>query len=300
MNVYRISRLIHFRRCRSTPMGPSLNSDGPGYRTWTVCLGWPGRWSLLLAGLRRDRRILGPVWSRQACPVGGSCPPGRPVILMTDAGAGRFERLSPLDVSNMRVEGHGRPMHVTAVAVVDGAPLLDAAGQLRLAAVRADMERRLHRAPRLRQVLVRPRRGLGPPVWTYDAYFDIGQHVRARVVPAPGDQEVLLAVCAELNQPPLDRSCWLGGPRARRRLPSSQRVRTGTCRRVAGGGTIREPTGGRGGTQKWSAGSPLSCWYWRSRWCSSCRQRTGSRTMTLAPPGDRFSRRHGWLRWVSC
>jgi len=31
-----------------------------------------------------------------------------------------------------------------------------------------------------------------------------------------------------------------------------------------------------------------------------CRQRTGSRTMTLAPPGDRFSRRHGWLRRVSC
>jgi diacylglycerol O-acyltransferase len=68
------------------------------------------------------------------------------------------------------------------------------------------MEQRLHLAPRLRQVLVRPRRGLGPPVWADDARFDIGQHVRARPVPAPGDEAALLAVCLELNQPPLDRS----------------------------------------------------------------------------------------------
>ncbi len=125
---------------------------------------------------------------------------------MTDVRAGRLERLSSLDVSNMRVEGRGTPMHVSAVAVVDGAPLLDAAGQLRLAAVRAYVEQRLHLAPRLRQVLVRPRRGLGPPVWADDAYFDISQHVRARVVPAPGDQEALLAAYAELNELPLDRS----------------------------------------------------------------------------------------------
>jgi diacylglycerol O-acyltransferase / wax synthase len=125
---------------------------------------------------------------------------------MTGVAAGRLERLSPLDVSNMRVEGRGLPMHVAAVAVVDGAPLLDAAGELRLEAVRAEVESRLHLAPRLRQVLVWPRRGLGPPVWADGARFDISRHVRARPVPAPGDEAALLAVCAELNQPPLDRS----------------------------------------------------------------------------------------------
>ena len=126
---------------------------------------------------------------------------GRPVPR-----AGRLERLSPVDAANMRVEIHGGPMHVAAVGVADGTALLDAAGRLRLEEVRADLERRLHLAPRLRQVLVRPRRGLGPPVWADDPRFDISRHVRARTVPPPGDEAALLAVCLELNQPPLDRS----------------------------------------------------------------------------------------------
>jgi diacylglycerol O-acyltransferase len=120
--------------------------------------------------------------------------------------AGRLERLSPLDAANMRVESHGGPMHVAAIGVVDGTALLDTEGRLRLEEVRADLDRRLHLAPRLRQVLVRPRRGLGPPTWADDARFDIGRHVQARPVPAPGDEAALLAVCLELNQPLLDRS----------------------------------------------------------------------------------------------
>ena len=120
--------------------------------------------------------------------------------------AGRLERLSPVDAANMRVESHGRPMHVAALGVVDRASLLDAAGRLPLEEVRADLDRRLHLAPRLRQVLVRPRPGLGPPAWADDARFEIGRHVRARAVAPPGDEAALLAACAELNQPPLDRS----------------------------------------------------------------------------------------------
>jgi diacylglycerol O-acyltransferase / wax synthase len=126
---------------------------------------------------------------------------GRPVRW-----AGRLERLSPVDAANMRVESHGGPMHVAAVGVVDGAALVDAAGRVRLAEVRADLDRRLHLAPRLRQVLVRPRRGLGPPAWADDPRFDIGWHVRARPVRPPGDEAALLAACLELNRPPLDRS----------------------------------------------------------------------------------------------
>jgi diacylglycerol O-acyltransferase / wax synthase len=120
--------------------------------------------------------------------------------------AARLERLSPVDAANMRVESRGGPMHVAAVGVVEGTALVDAGGRVRLAEVRADLERRLHLAPRLRQVLVRPRRGLGPAEWADDARFDIGAHVRARPVPPPGDEAALLALCAELNQPPLDRS----------------------------------------------------------------------------------------------
>ncbi|HEY1126635.1 MAG TPA: wax ester/triacylglycerol synthase family O-acyltransferase, partial [Actinomycetota bacterium] len=58
-------------------------------------------------------------------------------------------RLSPLDVSNLRVEEHGFPMHVAALAIVEGAPLLDASGRLRLDTLRSHLERRLHLAPRL-------------------------------------------------------------------------------------------------------------------------------------------------------
>jgi diacylglycerol O-acyltransferase len=120
--------------------------------------------------------------------------------------AGGPERLSPVDAANMRVERRGLPMHVAAIGVVDGTFLLDAAGRLRLEEVRADVERRLHLAPRLRQVLLRPRPGLGAPAWADDARFDIRRHVRARPVPAPGDEAAFLAVCSELNQPLLDRS----------------------------------------------------------------------------------------------
>lgn len=116
-----------------------------------------------------------------------------------------MDRLTPLDVSNLRVEEHGLPMHVAALALLDGTSLLDGSGQLRLDAVRQHLERRLHRAPRLRQVLHRPRTGLGPPVWADDPSFDIDAHLRVRAVPAPGDEAALLRLCAELNEPPLPR-----------------------------------------------------------------------------------------------
>jgi WS/DGAT/MGAT family acyltransferase len=117
-----------------------------------------------------------------------------------------LDRLTPLDASNLRVEAHGLPMNVAAVAILEGAPLLDPTGELALERVRVAVERRLHLAPRLRQALFTPRFGLGPPLWIDDASFDIREHVHARPVPAPGDEGTLLRLCAELNRPPLDRS----------------------------------------------------------------------------------------------
>jgi diacylglycerol O-acyltransferase len=117
-----------------------------------------------------------------------------------------LERLSPLDVSNLRVERHGLPMNVAALAILEGAPLLDASGELALEAIRARIEQCLHRAPRLRQELYAPGFGFGPPVWVDDASFDISRHVRTRTVPVRCDEEALLTMCAELNEQPFDRA----------------------------------------------------------------------------------------------
>ena len=86
-----------------------------------------------------------------------------------------MERLSTLDVSNLRVEDRGLPMHVAALVILGGAA--PGAG-LDLDTVRTVIGQRLHLAPRLRQVLYWPRRGLGPPVWVDAAGFDIRDHVR--------------------------------------------------------------------------------------------------------------------------
>ena len=117
-------------------------------------------------------------------------------------GRDRLDWLSPLDVSNLRVEDRGLPMHVAALVILDGGPLLDGSGQLRLDVLRGSVGQRLHLAPRLRQVLYRPRPGVVPPVWVYDPGFDVREHVRARAVPAPGDEAALLTVCSELNAGP--------------------------------------------------------------------------------------------------
>jgi WS/DGAT/MGAT family acyltransferase len=116
-----------------------------------------------------------------------------------------LDRLTPLDVSNLRIERHGLPMNVAALAILEGRVLLDASGELALEAIRVRIEQRLHLAPRLRQRLYRPGFGLGAPVWVDDASFDISRHVRTRPGPA-GGEEALLATCVELNDRPFDQA----------------------------------------------------------------------------------------------
>lgn len=70
--------------------------------------------------------------------------------------------LSPEDLSNLRVEASGLPMHVAALAILEGRPLRGPEDLVRLDEVRARIEARLHLAPRLRQVLYQPGLGLGP------------------------------------------------------------------------------------------------------------------------------------------
>ncbi len=122
------------------------------------------------------------------------------------SGSRRPERLSPSDLSNIRVEDHGLPTHVAALVILGpgGGPGMPAT--LGLDVLVATVGSRVHLVPRLRQVLCRPHLGLGAPFWADDPAFDVRRHVLSRPVPLPGDEQALLDICAELNRPPLDRS----------------------------------------------------------------------------------------------
>ena len=98
------------------------------------------------------------------------------------------------------------PQDIGAVAVLDGSRLLDPDGRLRLEVVQQAIGSRLHLAPRVRQLLAVPRRGLGAPLWVDDPAFDLAEHVRVAPLPPPGDDASLLHTVAQLRRRRLNRS----------------------------------------------------------------------------------------------
>jgi WS/DGAT/MGAT family acyltransferase len=97
-------------------------------------------------------------------------------------------------------DDYGWSSDIGALAVVDGAPLLDSDGRVRVDAVRKHLEPRLPLVPRFRQLLYRPRLGLGWPLWIDAPNFDLAHHVRARPLPHQCDEEELFAIAEELVQ----------------------------------------------------------------------------------------------------
>jgi diacylglycerol O-acyltransferase len=120
--------------------------------------------------------------------------------------ASRYQRLSVQDAGFLYLEHAGLPQHVAILAVVEGGPLHDQDGRPWLNAVREQLERRLHLAPRLRQLVLCPPLGQGLPLWVDDPAFDLANHVRAVQVAAPGDERQLLALCDQLCLRLLDRA----------------------------------------------------------------------------------------------
>jgi diacylglycerol O-acyltransferase / wax synthase len=98
------------------------------------------------------------------------------------------------------------PQDVGVLAFLDGRNLLDPRGDLDIEVVRRALAPRLPRIPRLRQRLLVPRRGLGPPVWVDDPAFDLADHVRVRGVPPPGDEPQLLHMVEDLRRQRLPRT----------------------------------------------------------------------------------------------
>ena len=121
-----------------------------------------------------------------------------------------IRRLSRSDTSYLRYETRAAPTQVGALVILDGGPLLDAGGGVRLDEIRGRLERRLTRVPVLRRRLLRPGPFHGRPVWIDDAAFDIAHHVRPVTVSAPGEDQQLMSAVEGLMGVPLrrDRPLW--------------------------------------------------------------------------------------------
>jgi WS/DGAT/MGAT family acyltransferase len=115
-----------------------------------------------------------------------------------------MERLSANDLFTLWWDDFGWPGDIGALAILDGTSLLDPGGRFRIEAVRAVIGARLHLLPRFRQLLYRPPRGLGWPLWVDAPSFELADHVGVVPVPAPGDQAQLLLACERLRGRRLD------------------------------------------------------------------------------------------------
>lgn len=114
-----------------------------------------------------------------------------------------IERLTPDDLINLSAETPSAPARVGALCVLDGRALVGPDGRLRIAAIRAEVERRLRRTPRLRQVIRRAGPLAGRPFWADDPAFRIEQHVRPAALPAG---EALTDLAVRLVNQPMPRS----------------------------------------------------------------------------------------------
>jgi diacylglycerol O-acyltransferase / wax synthase len=122
----------------------------------------------------------------------------------------RMERLTASDLFELLPDDFGWPQDIGVLAIMDGTRLLDADGRVRIQAIRQQLEPRLPLVPRFRQVLYRPRRGLGWPLWVDAPAFDLADHLRVHPLAAPAGEAQLLQVCARLYRRGLDpaRPLW--------------------------------------------------------------------------------------------
>jgi diacylglycerol O-acyltransferase len=126
------------------------------------------------------------------------------------AGTPVLERLTASDLFLLMWDDYGWSSDIGGLAVCDGARLLHPGGQVRIEAVRTLLEPRLHLVPRFRQLLHRPRPGLGWPLWVDAPRFDLADHIGVHPLAAPAGETQLLQACQELARRRLDpaRPLW--------------------------------------------------------------------------------------------
>jgi diacylglycerol O-acyltransferase len=111
------------------------------------------------------------------------------------------DRLAPLDVSFLYLEGRTTPMHVGGLAVFE--PPADGFDYDRFVSL---IEHRISLVPRYRQKIKSVPGHLANPVWVDDNDFDLAYHVRRSALPRPGSDEQLRELVARVQSRPLDRN----------------------------------------------------------------------------------------------
>jgi WS/DGAT/MGAT family acyltransferase len=116
-----------------------------------------------------------------------------------------YDRLTALDASFLHAERLEYPMHVGALSILEGGPLFDADGRLRVEDLRDLVASRLPLMPRFRRRLMWVPYDQGRPIWVDDHRFDISYHVRHTALPRPGSWEQLVALTTRVQESLLDR-----------------------------------------------------------------------------------------------
>ena len=126
------------------------------------------------------------------------------------SGTRPLARVTASDLFLLLWDDYGWSTDIGGLAILEGTSLLDRDGRVRIEAVRARLGARLHLVPRFRQVLYRPRAGLGWPLWVDASSVQLADHIRVHPVAAPGGEVQLLQACQELARRRLDpaRPLW--------------------------------------------------------------------------------------------
>jgi diacylglycerol O-acyltransferase len=112
-----------------------------------------------------------------------------------------LRRLSGQDGGFLVLELPEQPMQTIVLAVLRPGP----EGPVLVEDVRRHMAARLHELPAFRWRVVPVPLGLSHPVFVEDPAFEVGRHVRQAVLPEPGGDGELDALCARLAEQHLDR-----------------------------------------------------------------------------------------------
>ncbi len=115
------------------------------------------------------------------------------------------EQMTPADAVFLRLETDHEPQHVGSLSLFEGGPLRNDDGWIRIDELRAHVERRLHRVPRLRQRVMEVPFSQGRPVWVDDEHFDIDYHVKFTSLAPPGHRSQLLDMMSRVQAIALDR-----------------------------------------------------------------------------------------------